>query len=354
MALPQQIDKTNPADSDNPSAGASVIRQLKTFLEDVFGLTDATNYTLAPFAITTAGVVTVKVTPFTLDTGVNLVVGGTVVVTGLATFNAGISVPTGQNVTGAGTAQVTGFATISATTLTGALSTAAQPNITSVGTLTALTISGTLTLTGATVAGTPTWSSSQAITLSTAAQPNITSVGTLTALTVSGAINKVTITAPAASATLTLATGSSLITAGANSLTLTTTGPTNVTLPTSGTLATTGGSGTLTAGTSATQNPFAVNTETTQAHGLGQMPTMIEFYAECLTGEHGYTAGDRIFGLQYDGSGAAYGFNVSADATNTYITSAGTGLVVLRKNDGATVVATSANWKVVAVPYKLN
>lgn len=45
----------------------------------------------------------------------------------------------------------------------------------------------TLTLTGATVAGTPTWSSSQAITLSTAAQPNITSVGTLTSLAV-GAI----------------------------------------------------------------------------------------------------------------------------------------------------------------------
>lgn len=40
----------------------------------------------------------------------------------------------------------------------------------------------TLTLTGATVAGAPTWSSSQAITLSTAAQPNVTSLGTLTVL----------------------------------------------------------------------------------------------------------------------------------------------------------------------------
>lgn len=42
----------------------------------------------------------------------------------------------------------------------------------------------TLTLTGGTVAGAPTWSSSQAITLSTAAQPNVTSLGTLTALQV--------------------------------------------------------------------------------------------------------------------------------------------------------------------------
>jgi hypothetical protein len=50
-------------------------------------------------------------------------------------------------------------------------------------------------------------------------------------------INKVAITAPATSATLTLADGSSLVTSGANSITLTSTGATNVTLPTSGTLA---------------------------------------------------------------------------------------------------------------------
>lgn len=49
-------------------------------------------------------------------------------------------------------------------------------------------------------------------------------------------INKVFITAPATSATLTLADGSTLATSGANSLTFTTTGATNVTLPTSGTL----------------------------------------------------------------------------------------------------------------------
>lgn len=44
-------------------------------------------------------------------------------------------------------------------------------------------------------------------------------------------LNKVTVTAPATSATLTLANGSSLITSGGNSLTMTTTGTTNVTLP---------------------------------------------------------------------------------------------------------------------------
>lgn len=57
-------------------------------------------------------------------------------------------------------------------------------------------------------------------------------LGTATATS----INNVTITAPATSATLNLANGSTLATSGANSITLTSTGATNVTLPTSGTL----------------------------------------------------------------------------------------------------------------------
>ncbi len=59
-------------------------------------------------------------------------------------------------------------------------------------------------------------------------------------------INKVAITAPTTSATLTLANGSTLATAGAFSQTLTATAATNVTLPTTGTLATLAGTETLT------------------------------------------------------------------------------------------------------------
>lgn len=54
-------------------------------------------------------------------------------------------------------------------------------------TFTSLTLTSGLTLTGTTITGAPTWSSSQAITLSTAAQTNITSVGTLSGLTLAAA-----------------------------------------------------------------------------------------------------------------------------------------------------------------------
>lgn len=59
-------------------------------------------------------------------------------------------------------------------------------------------------------------------------------------------LNKLTITAPTTSATLTLANGCTLATAGAFSQTLTATAATNVTLPTTGTLATLAGTETLT------------------------------------------------------------------------------------------------------------
>jgi len=65
---------------------------------------------------------------------------------------------------------ISAFRNLTATNLTGTLQTAAQPNITSIGTLASLTATS---ITG---------------TLQTAAQPNITSIGTLNNLTVTGTI----------------------------------------------------------------------------------------------------------------------------------------------------------------------
>jgi hypothetical protein len=97
--------------------------------------------------------------------------------------------------------------TVRATTLTGTLSTASQPNVTSVGTLGSLSVSGNLTVDSNTLVvdasnnrvGVGLTNPSVALdvsgtvrattltgTLSTASQPNVTSVGTLGSLSVSG------------------------------------------------------------------------------------------------------------------------------------------------------------------------
>ena len=93
---------------------------------------------------------------------------------------------------------------ISGNLITGTLTTSAQPNITSVGTLTTLSVTGNITganitgnlfgngaaissITGANVTG-QVGNALVAGTVYTAAQPNITSVGTLTSLTASGNI----------------------------------------------------------------------------------------------------------------------------------------------------------------------
>jgi len=148
--------------------------------------------------------------------------------------NANIVVVTGTGANIAGTANISGNAnvgnigassgvftsnvtagnvyansgTVGASLLAGTLTTAAQPNITSVGTLTSLNSSGTITapaftantgiftgngsglsaIAGANVTGVVA-SATTAGTVTTAAQPNITSVGTLGALTVSGNAN---------------------------------------------------------------------------------------------------------------------------------------------------------------------
>ena len=129
--------------------------------------------------------ITVGGTAGNFAVGANLTVAGTSVFTDAATFNAGISIPTGQNVTGAGTATVTGFATVSATTLTGTLSTAAQPNVTSTGNLTlgvANTTNGRITV----PVGTGLEIYANTTLVGTFTNNNLTLTGSLTAGAISG------------------------------------------------------------------------------------------------------------------------------------------------------------------------
>ena len=117
-------------------------------------------------------------------TGGNLTTGGVISATGNIT---------GSFILGNGS-QLTGITATTATTA-GTVTTNAQPNITSTGTLASLSVSGNIsagnvsatTFTGA-LSGAAT-SATTAGTVTTAAQPNITSTGTLTSLAVTGNIS---------------------------------------------------------------------------------------------------------------------------------------------------------------------
>jgi hypothetical protein len=117
-------------------------------------------------------------------TGEGANVAGYLTVTGNVSGNvftgngSGLSAIAGANVTGT-------VANATNATTAGTVTTAAQPNITSVGTLSALSVTGNVSagnFTGANLVSANFFTG----TLTTAAQPNITSVGSLTSLDVTG------------------------------------------------------------------------------------------------------------------------------------------------------------------------
>jgi hypothetical protein len=123
-------------------------------------------------------------------TGTGAEVAGTLTVTGNVSGNvfsgngSGLSAIAGANVTG--TVANATYATSAGTA--GTVTTAAQPNITSVGTLSSLAVTGNIS--GGNVnAGNLLTANYVAGTLTTAAQPNITSVGSLTSLDVTGNVS---------------------------------------------------------------------------------------------------------------------------------------------------------------------
>jgi len=107
---------------------------------------------------------------------------GTTTDSGYQLSTSSINCTNNLNVSGTITGNVTGNVTGNCSGTAATVTTAAQPNITSLGTLTSLNVSGTIT---GNVTGN---CSGTAATVTTAAQPNITSLGTLTSLNVSGNI----------------------------------------------------------------------------------------------------------------------------------------------------------------------
>jgi hypothetical protein len=96
----------------------------------------------------------------------------------------------GQALTGLAGGNVTGQ--VGNALVSGTVYTAAQPNITSVGTLTSLAVTGNISagnVSATTFTGALSGAATTAGTVTTAAQPNITSVGTLSSLSVTGNIS---------------------------------------------------------------------------------------------------------------------------------------------------------------------
>jgi hypothetical protein len=147
---------------------------------------------------TTAGTVTTGAQPniSSLGTlsalGVNGIITASAVVanTGLFTGDGGgLSNVAAANISGT-VANATYAIQAGSSALALDITGAAQPNITSTGTLTSLAVTGTIS--GGTITGTSGVFTTVAGPLTTAAQPNVTSLGTLSSLTVSGNITNQT------------------------------------------------------------------------------------------------------------------------------------------------------------------
>jgi hypothetical protein len=152
-------------------------------------LVASTVYTNAQPNITSVGTLTTLTSgTHTLSANANVIMSGSLSqLSGANLVSANYVTTTANgNILMSGTlSQISGANLISGTYLTGTLTTAAQPNITSTGTLASLTVTGNISSGNANLGNLITANYTTAV-LTTAAQPNITSVGSLSSLIVSG------------------------------------------------------------------------------------------------------------------------------------------------------------------------
>jgi hypothetical protein len=86
---------------------------------------------------------------------------------------------------------------------------------------------------------------------------------------------------------------------------------------------------------------------TTFAHLLTARPTLIAAEYECITAEHGYSVGDRLFASFTDNqqAGVMTGLCIVPDATNIVVRVAAAAPAVPNKTSGAPVTLSVGNWR---------
>lgn len=86
----------------------------------------------------------------------------------------------------------------------------------------------------------------------------------------------------------------------------------------------------------------------TLAHGLGAQPKLYFAVLQCATAEGGYSIGDEVLPVQSSNeAGSNRGLSLVPDATNINVRQGGGGMQISRKDTGAFLNITNANWKMV-------
>lgn len=88
----------------------------------------------------------------------------------------------------------------------------------------------------------------------------------------------------------------------------------------------------------------------TIAHGLSSEPWGVQAILECQTTEGGYSVNDKVF-INVAGNKLStteqVGLSVVPDSTNLNIRYGGNGIQIVRKDNGANLSITAANWKLI-------
>lgn len=114
--------------------------------------------------------------------------------------------------------------------------------------------------------------------------------------------------------------------------------------------------GTLSAGSALTMNPYAANTVASPvAHGLGAVPSLVRVHLICLSSDQGYATNDVIPMAGTATTSSDCGYSVAVDGTNIYLSTGNNGNPrVTNKASGSNGNITAANWKLIITPYKIN